>query len=37
MGAVAACVLKQSNALLPNDFFEMTGGMARVVNGQVAF
>jgi hypothetical protein len=33
----AARVLNQSHAFFPNDPFEMTGGMARIVNTQIAF
>src|SRR6266513_2770263 len=37
MRAIAACVFNQAYALFPNDFFKVTGRMARIVNTEIAF
>ena len=36
-GTVPAGVFNQSDALFPNDFLEMSGGMTRLINAEVAF
>jgi len=34
---VVARIFNQSNSFFPDDFFEMTGGMARLINATIAF